>query len=189
MNHSDQEWIRLLRQNDPQTVADLWQMLFRFTGFKKYQQDEDIRDMARDAAVAAFHRILSRGVSQFRFTSSFESYCIVIFTREFNRIVVKKRPDSVMFDDEASPDSKASAVAKADIAMIEKRLQPCLDKLADKEREVIELRKQGLDPETAADQIGITRNYFHVLAHRAREKLLRCLQARGFENTSDLLGL
>lgn len=58
------------------------------------------------------------------------------------------------------------------------------------ERVVIEsYYLENKDPEDAAAQLAITRNHYGVLAHRARQKLKRCLESLGFDSANAVLSL
>jgi DNA-directed RNA polymerase specialized sigma24 family protein len=66
-------------------------------------------------------------------------------------------------------------------------LQPCLDRLASREHEVIDhLYFEERSPQATADCLDISRNYVNVIAWRARRKLLRCLKRLGYHTAEDV---
>ena len=173
---TDQEWIRLLKQDDPQAVLDLWALLLSFG----HALDPD--DPGRDAAVQAYWRVRTRGLTQFRFECSFRGYCRRIVTNEVRRRY-KKQPPLVELDDDLV--GKPDPDPPIDIARLRARLQPCLDQLASRERDIVNLRySQEQDPEQIATRLGIARG--NVIAHRARSKLRRCLQGRGYRTADEV---
>ena len=73
--NADYEWVRLLKNGNEDALDKLWVMLFTdgVSIARKYQYEEDI---GRDAAVSAFNRICSRGLTQFKFKSTFRSFLL-----------------------------------------------------------------------------------------------------------------
>ena len=189
---TDQEWIRLLKQNDQRAVDCLWQSVFRFgiASARYYRVDKDI---GREAAVAAYMRIQKRGIYQYHFGCPFVSYCRLIVTNEVRRELEKRNrvPKEVELDEiversvgESDPPPRAKHV------MVRKRLQLCLDRLSSRKRKVIDLlyfKRQ--EPEEVAQQLGLSSNYANVLAYRARNDLRKCLEEQGFGTYEDVLSL
>jgi len=175
---TDQEWIRLLKQDDPQAVLDLWTLLLA------YGRALDPDDPGRDAAVQAYWRIKTRGLTQFRFECSFRGYCRRIVTNEVYRRH-KKQPPLLELDEELAGEPDPDP--PVDVARLRARLQPCLDQLSAREREIVNLRySQDQNPEEIAARLGISRNNVNVIAHRAHGKLRRCLEGRGYRTADEV---
>ncbi len=183
---TDQEWVRLLKQDDPQAVSDLWEWLY-IRGLnlaRRYRQEPDI---GSEATIAAYLRIQRRGVYQFKFDCPFLGYCHVILVREVLRLInkSKKKRSEIELDDEVLKDEPVEVV---DRGAIWRRLQPCMKPLLSRQRKVLILRYlQKYTPQSVADQLGITRNHVNQIAHTARRKLHDCLQRRGYQSIDDML--
>lgn len=183
--HTDQEWIRQLKQEDSQAIHDLWELLFTYSVrvARHYQQDDDI---GYDAAVIAYRKIRTRGVNQYQFKSSFPAYCRTILVNEVRRLLKRRKdPTSEMSDDLAA---EADTSQPINSGQIRAKISPCLERLTQRTRQVIDLLYfEQLSPEVAASQLGISRNYVNVLAHRARLDLKECLEQHGYLSTDDVL--
>lgn len=192
---SDQELIRGIKQNDPETRQILWEWLYTLANSKKYQESDRTRDAAGDAAVAAYRRIVTRGVYQFAFKVPFKWYCAKIFANEANRALKRKHiqiipigiDEGITFVDEnQNVEEQATAASQH----IQKRLEPCMQALPLREREIIELLYyKGKSPAGAADILRIQRGNLNVIAHRARKRLQRCLQRAGFASVAEVISL
>jgi RNA polymerase sigma factor (sigma-70 family) len=191
VSRSDQEWIRALKQNDAQAKQDLWDLMFTAASFRKYQTNAFVAEVAHDAAIVANERIIKRALYQFRFECPFQGYCLHIFANEFNRLIkIRKRDLNDRELSEELRDPTAEIVPQASLETIRQRLQSCLERLVRLERVVIEsYYLENKDPEDAAAQLAITRNHYGVLAHRARQKLKRCLESLGFDSANAVLSL
>ncbi|MCP5094059.1 MAG: sigma-70 family RNA polymerase sigma factor [Chloroflexi bacterium] len=189
-SRTDQEWVRQLKQNDQSAIADLWEMVFQFA-WRAARSRQQPEDMGRDAALAAYNRIRQRGIYQYQFSCPFPGYCRVIVVRELFRVLGKLDTHTVQISEITEETvGNSDSLPLANHAIIKQRLQPCLDHLKKNARQVIELLYfAGLDPASAADKLGINRNYVNQLAHRARNQLKHCLETRGYLTTSDVLGL
>ena len=98
---TNQEWMRLLKQNAPRAVDCLSQIVFRFgvASARYYRVDEDI---GRQAAVAAYIRILQKGgLYQYDFDCPFVTSCRLIVTNELRRELERQNrvPKEVDLDD------------------------------------------------------------------------------------------
>jgi DNA-directed RNA polymerase specialized sigma24 family protein len=139
---TDQEWIRLLKQNDQRAVDCLWEMLFRFgiASARYYRVDKDI---GHDGAMAAYMRIQKRGVYQYHFGCPFLSYCRLIVTNEVRRELEKRNrlPKEVELDDYVEQSvGESDPPPRAEQVTVRERLQPCLERLTSRKRKVIEQR-------------------------------------------------
>ena len=190
--YSDVEWIQQLKQDTPEAKNELWMGLFkRAIAYARFRQIDN--DLARDAAVEAYLRIMNKGIYQFRFQSPFCGYCRRILVNEINRSLKRagRQPFTEEFGD--GPENDLGVEDEAPPAPweeIQKRIQKCIDNLPTQLREVINmLYFKGLGPEQTADELGITRNYVNVLAHRGRINLRICFKNSGFDTEGDLLSL
>jgi RNA polymerase sigma factor (sigma-70 family) len=182
---TDQEWIRRLKQDDPQAIQALWELLFTYAvnQARRYRQDEDL---GRDAAVEAYSRVRKRGVHQFRFKCSFRGYCSRILANEMLRQMNKPSPSEIELDEELVGTQESPP--RIDLKKVRALLRLCLKRLNHREREVCDLRYKELQaPETIAARLGISRNYVNVIAYRARAKLRQCLEERGYYSSADVL--
>lgn len=185
-DRSDQEWIRDLKAQEPEAIADLWALLFNYGSYYAYYYNVG-KDVGRNAAVEAYQRVLKRGLRQYAFRCSFKGYCRVIVINEVRRQLDPEEKDPVELDEELVG-SEAPALPRASSLEVMQRLQPCLDQLKTREEQVITLRYiQEADPDQVARHLGISRNYVNVIAFRARSKLRDCLKRRGYETSSDVL--
>jgi RNA polymerase sigma factor (sigma-70 family) len=183
---SDQDWIRLIRQQDEKALNDLWEMLYDVAVrvARKYNQPDDA---GYDAAVQTYRRLLRNGLSQFQFRSSLRSYCWTILSRELCR---KLTNEVATVELTVEPMVESTPYRPSDLTRIMARIQPCIDRLTPQRRRVFELVDlHGMTPAAAAVEIGIERNNVNQLAARARRDLRTCLQQRGFENSEELLSL
>lgn len=188
---TDQEWVRLLKQDDRGAVHDLWELLFAYASKleSRYRNLDDPASLVRDAAVQAYRRIRTRGLHQFRFECTFRGYCRVIVVREVLRLARKQLKHqshhAELGDVEMIPDEKAQLAS--DASQVRAHLEPCLDRLTSREREMIDLLylKENR-PQDVADRLAISRNYVNVIAWRARRKLRRCLEERGYFSAGDV---
>lgn len=189
VERTDLEWIQQLKQGDEAAITDLWQWLFKraLTVARRYDQAEDV---GRDGVVAAFHRIMQRGIYQYKFQCPFLGFCRTILVNEINRRL-KPAPHLLDIDNPATPHPAAELDPPvADAATIRARLQPCMDELQSREQEIITLRYvQDLTPQAIAEQLGLRRNHVNQLAFRARDKLLQCLRSQGFVDSADVLSV
>jgi RNA polymerase sigma factor (sigma-70 family) len=184
---TDQIWVRELKQEDQKAITDLWEKLFLWglTLTRKYNQTEDI---GRDSAVAAYWRIMERGIYQYKFQGPFLGFCRRVLVNEVNRRM-KEEPYVADIDDLAvqHPSTKITDPV-ADANTILARLQPCLDELKEREREIITLLyMQDLTPETVAETLGISRQNTNVIAFRSRKKLQDCLRSQGYTDSLEVL--
>jgi RNA polymerase sigma factor (sigma-70 family) len=183
---TDQEWIRRLKQDDPEARRALWKMLFTYAHnlARRRRLDDDI---ARDAATAAYERIRKRGVYQFRFECPFRGYCQRIVSNEMNRLLGRRPPPTVELNEEIVGEQDVPP-PPANPKKVWALLQPCMDRLRSRERQVIELLyREGQSPGVVAERLGISRNNVNQIAYRARQKLLRCLKERGYHSSTDVL--
>lgn len=183
---SDQEWIRALKAREPEAIEDLWALLFNYGSYyaRYYRIGEDL---GRDGAVAAYQRILKRGLQQYAFRCTFRGYCRVIVVNEVRRLLNPQEKDPVELDEEVVG-NEAPSLPRASRSEVLQRLEPCLEQLKAQEEKVITLRYfQEADPDRVARHLGITRNYVNVIAYRARRKLRDCLKRRGYKTVTDVL--
>lgn len=188
---ADEDWVRLIKQDDPQIIHDLWKLLFTYAqGLKnRYRECDDPSGLVYDATVSAYRRIIERGVYQFRFECPFPGYCRVILVREVLRLVrdQNKQPTLVELpDDEALAGDEMPL--RVDVYKVRGRLQPCLGQLPPRQQEIIErLYIKEEKPQTIANQLEISRHYVNVIASRARRKLRGCLEKHGYNTSADVL--
>lgn len=194
---TDPEWVRGAKSSVPQVLDDLWVNVFSWSAAlaKRYQQDEHC---AQDVAEDAYGRI-RRNLDSYAFRCPFLGWCRTIVVNEMKRWLDKNgRAEKRNVDIDLTESESVSAVrimlpepaARVSDAGLRNRLQPCLDDLKGQEREVIELRYlQELMPQEVAERLGLQRNHVNVLAHRARQSLLDCLQRQGFASIEDVLSL
>ena len=190
-SRSDHTWIQNLKQEDAETVQDLWEMVFIYgmNTARRYGQGADI---GREAAIAAYLRIQNRGVNQFQFKCPFPAYCRLIVVREVKRRLKKLPPPEAelseeIYIDEDAPDTTQLSTTKIHI---HERLAPCLELLPSRKIEIIRRRYfEDEPPESIAEALGISRGNVNKIAHDARLKLRDCLEQRGFLTTDDVLGL
>lgn len=177
----------MLKQGDEEATHELWVLLWTYglNLARRYCNGDEMRaeDVAHEAAKEAFMRIITRGIFQFKFGGSFKGYCRRIVVNEIYRLLKRnaKRHEEVPED---LPDTRRS-VNQPEIREL---LEPCLDQLTARQRDVIEcLYFLELTPAEAAEKLGIARNNVDVIAYRARKKLKQCMEGRGFGSSSDVL--
>ena len=181
---TDQEWTRRLKQDEPQAVQALWELLFAY-GVTLARRDRLDDDIGHDAATEAYNRMRRRGVHLFRFECSFHGYCRKFVVNEVYRLMRKRRLTTVELDEEII--GEEDVLPPADPKSIRALIQPCLDRLDPREKDVIELRYyKEHSPARVAERMGITRNYVNVIAKRARDKLRKCLKERGYYSSMDM---
>jgi RNA polymerase sigma factor (sigma-70 family) len=178
------DWIRGLKQDEPQIVQELWELLYT-SGLNLARRYRQPPDVGSEAMIAAYKRIRQRGIYQFQFACPFLGYCHQILVREVLRLINKKnkRPAELELENQALESPK-----KVNGAAVRERLQPCWQKLLPRERKVLILRYQEEQkPKAIADQLAIQRNHVNQIAFTARRKLHNCLQTRGYQRASDIL--
>ncbi len=160
-------------------------MLYTF-GYNLARYKRQPADLGYDAAVAAYQRLRTRGLYQYRFQCPFAGYCRRIVVNEFWRRLNEQPPPSETLTEELAPPTE-SPLPSAERRVMEE-LQPCIDKLPARDWQILhDLYFKQLTPQTIADQLDIERNYVNQLAFRARHKLRDCLEARGYQSVDDLL--
>lgn len=188
---SDQEWVRLLKQDDPQAVQDLWILVFTVASTEaKYRyHGVDPEDLAHQAAINAYQKLRRSGIHGFRFDCSFRWYCKVVIIRELFRLMGKLQRDATELDEGAVGADGVPNPLAGDMD-VRSRLQSCIDELPDRKRKVIELLyREEKSPQMVADLLGIERNYVNRLAYDARIKLRECLKRQGFDSSDDVFAL
>lgn len=188
---SDQEWVRQLKQEDPQAIQDLWILVFTVASSEaRYRyRGADPEDMAHQAAINAYQKLRRSGIHSFRFDCSFRWFCKVVVIRELYRLMGKNQQDTAELDEGAVGADGVPRVL-ADAERIRARLQSCIDELPDRKQQVIKLLYgEDKSPQTVAELLGIERNNVNKLAHDARIKLRECLGRQGFDSSDDVLTL
>lgn len=182
---TDQAWIRQLKQEDTAAIRDLWEMLYTF-GYNLARYKGQPVDLGYDAAVAAYQRLRTRGIYQYRFQCPFAGYCRRIVVNEFWRRLQKQAPPTEMFSEESAPPAETSTPGAWQHVLDE--IQPCIDKLPAREWQILyDLYFHQLTPQMIAERLDIERNHVNQLAFRARHKLRDCLRSHGFHSVDDLL--
>jgi RNA polymerase sigma factor (sigma-70 family) len=186
---TDQDRVRSLKQDDPQAVKQLWELLYiRGKNLaRRYRQEPD---MGSEAAIAAYLRIRTRGVYQFRFACPFEAYCQTILVREMLRLIKKNSPHGMT--EEEWQHKMLGALAElptfVDAAALGRLLKPCLEQLSVRAQKVLALRyEEEQEPQVVADDLGLKRNYVNQIAFTARRRVRDCLQRRGYQSINDML--
>jgi len=186
--YSNQEWVRLVKQRDPAAMELLWQQTIGWCLIlaRRYNQDDDV---GYTAAVQTMRRI-EKYLHTYQGKGSFLGWCRqTAINRVKDRLPPPDRPREVNL--EALPLSQESTFdpePQATASELRQRLQPCLDQLNARRREVIDkLYFQELSPQEVADQTGSTRGSITKLAFDARRELLDCLIRRGFTTLDDIL--
>lgn len=182
---ADQDWVRQLKQGDETAKNRLWQFLHhRRLIYLQYNRGDE--ETLSEATVQAYNNIMDKGIQQYRGDGSFEGYCHRTFenaVRSLQRKQNKQREQPLSetehTNDEADP--------PATFNLMMTRLQPCLDKLNDRQRQIFALLLERVGTAVGAEQLNIQRNHFSVLTHRLREALQKCLDGRGFA-TADEFG-
>lgn len=183
---TDHEWVRLLKQDDPDAQDALWHMLYQ-DGVTIANRFGRSQDDGRQAAIQTYEKIMQRGIHQFRFQSTLRSYCWTILTRELYRNTRNELDLTRLASD---PPANPNPHAHYDPDRVWQRLAPCLKRLSPNRRRVFELVDvEGLAPAEAAAQLDMKRNNVNQLAARARRDLRTCLEQRGFKTSDDVLGL
>jgi RNA polymerase sigma factor (sigma-70 family) len=192
IERSDQEWVRLLKQDDPQAVQDLWILVFTvassFSRAAKFRyQGVDPADMAHQAAVAAYQKLRRSGIHSFRFECAFRGFCTVVVVRELYRLTRKLPAVTEELDEGLIGNVDVPRLAAAE-EQVHARLQVCIDELPERKQHVIRmLYYEELSPQAVADRLAIERNNVNKLAHDARLKLRECLKRHGFGSSNDVL--
>lgn len=182
---SDMDWIHGLKQDDPETVQELWELLYS-AGLNRARRYGQPPDVGSEAAIAAYKRIRERGVYQFQFACPFLGYSYQILVREVLRLIKKENKRLSELDLE---NQELESPEKVNWAAVREQLEPCWEKLLERERQVLILRYQEeYKPKDIADQLTILRNHVNQIAFTARRKLRDCLQAHGYQNVEDLKG-
>lgn len=189
---SDQDLIQGLKQDDPDSNESLWRMLFKMaSAFARYRNIDE--DLARDSVVEAYSRIINKGIYQYKFECPFTGYCRRILVNEIYRLLKAggKEPFADELGDELGSDPGMEDLApRTSWDVIQQRIQRCMDKLPDQEREVLKLLYfEGLSPQQGAERLRVTRNNVNQLAYRGRKKMKECLSSNGFHTEGDVLGL
>lgn len=185
----DQEWYRQIKKGNEEAIEALWKKLYTWSVTLAYDGASDTM-FAHEAAANAYDRIINKGLAQYKGLSMFETYCYSILIREFRRLLRKYPANEEDIDNKAEILGILDKEPEASLRLILARLQPCIDALPRKLREVIQLMYfQELTPDQAADILKIARNYVNVLAHRARKALRKCLEEQGFSSADDVKSL
>lgn len=188
-NRTDQHWIRELKQNDEAAITDLWQQLFVWAETLAQRKGQGA-DVGRDGAVAAYRRIMQRGIYQYSFQGPFLGFCRRIVVNEVYRRMTPEPTLTNIDDPTLTLPSVTDTEPKAEPATVFARLQPCLDALKSRERELLTLLYfDEKAPQLVAEMVGISRTHVNVIACRVRTKLKDCLSELGYASSADLLSL
>ena len=186
LERSDAGWIRCLKANEAVAVQDLWEQLYTW-GLNMARVKSVAPDLGAEAAIAAFHNILKRGIFQYNFGCPFLIYCRIILTNELRRQLRRQPPIADPLDESnepVAPDTLLQVVPEK----VHEILQPCWDNLTKQEGVVLSRRYFGDElPQEIADQLSINRKYVNVIAQRGRKKLRDCLELRGYRGIDDIL--
>jgi RNA polymerase sigma factor (sigma-70 family) len=190
---TDSEWIRQLKNDDPQAIEGLW--VFLHTQAHNLVKtwpwiyglsEQEAEDLASEAVIHAYLRIRTRGVNQFRGDGSFRGFCRMTLVNRAKSLLPKLPPPSSELDNEAIGRPDVQSLVSLELVQDQWRL--CLERLSPREREVLWLQyDQSQSFQAIADHLGITRTNAGVIAHRARRELRDCLEEQGFKTWSDFL--
>lgn len=182
----DQAWIQGIKQNEPDAMERLWNLVqsyARGTAYKKEFDRSRAEEIAEAAAFQAFLRI-AKGVHQFTVGNNFTFFCKLIVVREVLRLLPRGGLDTQELDEE----TENAAAAEVDTAAVRTLLEPCLQELRPRARQVIELfYLRQLNCHEIAEQISITLRNVRAIRQRALHKLQACLKRRGFASPDDIL--
>ena len=166
--------------------------LFRYA-ISRLHDSELATDMVQETLLAAW-----RGHERFKGDSSLRTWLVGIMKhkiidhirKEIRQRKINDRlendPTSEHFSEDGSWQHKPSAwrgnpEAHCDEQKFHQTLQKCLQHLPDKQRSVFEMRELlGDDNEQICKAYDITPTHLHVLIHRARLSLQKCLQQHWF---------
>lgn len=169
---SDAEWVRRLKAQDAVAEELLWELLFRFAYHAAYRRGQS-EDLARDAATQSLERLLLRGgLSRYEFRAAFKTYCYQIVVHEVLRLI----PRQIRVEQLTAPVDE-DLPAPPDYSPETLDLESCLAQLPPREQRILRLCYElEMSPGDVAEELGLTRNHVHQLAHRARKKLRDCLE-------------
>ncbi len=186
---SDEEFIRLLKQEDEQALNNLWEFLFLDSQkiARKYNQPVDI---GYDAAIRAYERLISRGIANFGFRSSFRSYYWAIITRELFRLLKKEVfTEHLDLESEIHPAEDKPEKTVSNQTILE-RLQPCLELLKGNKKIIFHMLDIDLqNPGDVAEELGLSRNNVNQIASRARREIRACLEGYGYKSVNDVMAI
>lgn len=190
--HEDEVWVRELQAGTPQVKDDLWEVLYcRAATIARFRQT-DI-DQKHDAVVAAYLRLMNRGIYRFNFHGSFCGYMRVILINEIYRRFPPPDQEPVELPGEDDGDDPTGepdpAIEELEVRGWLAALEDCLGELQGDNAllyEVIQLYYfQRLSVREIAGRLGKKENNIHQLLWRGRVALQDCLMENGF--TADLL--
>lgn len=192
---TDVEWVRQLKQENEQALQALWELLYR-TAMKLAWRYNCSEQEATDAAFSAYDKVLTRGLSQFRFNSKFSTFCHTIVVREMFKGAKKlsqRENHEVSIEGNPYLEGTLSTPERTPIAnmtTVRDRLAHCLQRLKEIEQQIINhIYLTGQTPEQVAQELHLTRNNVNVIAHRARLKLYQCLVSLGYHTVGEALSL
>lgn len=199
---TDAEWVRLLKQEPRAAEAEkcLWEDIYKYCWYELRKKGFDDGELIEDCAVDVFERTVNN-VTTFRFESSFRTWWRVIASKRILTLIqreLRRRrreqplPDSEDLDFSTS-DTFTAVTAEQRVVL--QRLQPCLEQLGKRQRQVIELRfltpngegrlvEQSVD--AVAAQLQITNGAVATASHNACANLRKCLEANGYFEPDDI---
>jgi RNA polymerase sigma-70 factor, ECF subfamily len=186
---SNEEWVKLLRQNGPETDAAYSELhAFLVRGLQRALQGRAaalhlVEDFAQDSMLH-----IRRNLSQFRGESRFTTWAMAIAIRVAFNEMRRSRWRDVSLDElmgadrlpnlitDASVDGPERTLARNEVLDI---LDAALRELTLKQRQVLMAELRGVPQEELAIRMGMTRNALYKLGHDGRKRLKQKLLASG----------
>lgn len=185
---TDQEWVRLIKQDDPTALKELWAYLYKIAIYKC----NDVM-IAEDIVSDTLHLIRTERIYKYRFQGSFHGYCRTILVRAIYRVRAenkRKLQFEIPLFEETLDSTIEQIELKQDQNTVRAKMMPCLKKLNRREYDsLMILYEHDLVPEVGARKLKVSRNNFNQIAHRARKKMERCLKLLGHSSTDEFIFL
>ncbi|MCB0129111.1 MAG: sigma-70 family RNA polymerase sigma factor [Caldilineaceae bacterium] len=190
-----------MKNGDEQSVQSLWETIYRWAEDSAHHRSLGL-DVAHDAAIQAFRRIMKSGLNNYRLQSesqvggSFRNYCRLIVLNEVKRVGdrLRRRPQLADADLADWAEKGGKHFATDGLAMDGLlqagiiALQHCIGQLQEREQIVIQLQYwDEYAPQMIADGLKTTRNNVNQLSYRARAKLKDCLGEAGYQSIADVM--
>jgi RNA polymerase sigma-70 factor (ECF subfamily) len=179
-------------ENPEHWLTDHGDYLYRYA-MSRLHHEEQASDMVQDTLLAAW-----RGWEKFAGKSSVRTWLVGILKHKIidhirkeirNRRLaeaVESDPTSSLFNAdgswiEAPRNWKENPAELCESEQFQRALQGCIGKLPEMQQIVFQMREiTGEDTETICKETEITPTHLHVLIHRARLSLRRCLEFNWF---------
>ena len=169
---TDSQLVLLIQQGDTSAFEKLhgrYDQRLRAYIATRCRRKSDVNDVSQEAWLRVW-----RNVSKFD-GRQFSGWLHTIALRLIIDFARRKQPEALTNDDKvADPADNVWQMLAERIA----QLQPCVDQLPEKRREIVQARLEGFDFDQISQRLKVEKNTAMTRFHRAKDDLRQCLEQR-----------